>query len=306
MSKRERKIKEVQKKNITMDYFLRNYFLLDIENNYESVDLNTVSNKINEFENFLENNNIKCKTHADFIKWCNDLKVILKDVEEKNKNGEYEYIIKKIVDKYKLIIDEQISKKQKLEDKLNKLELDMNNFSNKINLLKKDIKNNNFLLKKSKVIKNNELHEEVLDKIKTRNIELNELLFEQNIITVKINLLKDDLFACNSYISLSKKRIQEFSSRLYIINSKNIINNIINRVMPISYDDISVNDVYSGLIIIVTDKEKNKQAYVNPFRIDELNNMYLNMLGEDVRYLSVPEKCYKLIREEDYNEKYKK
>ena len=307
MSKRERKIKEVQKKNITMDYFLRNYFLLDIENNYESVDLNTVSNKINEFENFLENNNVNTKTHANFIKWSEDLKVILNDLEEKNKNGKYEQIVKEIVKKYELISSEQISKKKKLVDELNKYEVEFNNLQNKISLLKRDIKNNNFLLKKNKVIKNNELYDEILEKIRTNNIELNNLLITYNSLLIKINLIKEDLFTCNSYISLIRKRLQDFSSRLYIINNKNIINNIINRLMPISFDDISVNDVYSGLVIIVTDKEKHKQAYVNPFRIDELNNMYLNMLGEDVRYLNTEkEKNYELKREDDYNEKYKK
>ena len=307
MSKRERKIKEVQKKNIKMDYFLRNYFLLDIENNYESVDLNIVSNRINEFEMFLENNNVNTKTHANFIKWSEDLKVILNDLEEKNKNGKYEQIVKEIVKKYELISSEQISKKKKLVDELNKYEVEFNNLQNKISLLKRDIKNNNFLLKKNKVIKNNELYDEILEKIRTNNIELNNLLITYNSLLIKINLIKEDLFTCNSYISLIRKRLQDFSSRLYIINNKNIINNIINRLMPISFDDISVNDVYSGLVIIVTDKEKHKQAYVNPFRIDELNNMYLNMLGEDVRYLNTEkEKNYELKREDDYNEKYKK
>ncbi len=307
MGKRERKIKEVQKKNIKMDYFLRNYFLLDIENNYESVDLNIVSNRINEFEMFLENNNVNTKTHANFIKWSEDLKVILNDLEEKNKNGKYEQIVKEIVKKYELISSEQISKKKKLVDELNKYEVEFNNLQNKISLLKRDIKNNNFLLKKNKVIKNNELYDEILEKIRTNNIELNNLLITYNSLLIKINLIKEDLFTCNSYISLIRKRLQDFSSRLYIINNKNIINNIINRLMPISFDDISVNDIYSGLVIIVTDKEKHKQAYVNPFRIDELNNMYLNMLGEDVRYLNTEkEKNYELKREDDYNEKYKK
>ena len=307
MGKRERKIKEVQKKNIKMDYFLRNYFLLDIENNYESVDLNVVSNRINEFEMFLENNNVNTKTHANFIKWSEDLKAILNDLEEKNKNGKYEQIVKEIVKKYELISSEQISKKKKLVDELNKYEVEFNNLQNKISLLKRDIKNNNFLLKKNKVIKNNELYDEILEKIRTNNIELNNLLITYNSLLIKINLIKEDLFTCNSYISLIRKRLQDFSSRLYIINNKNIINNIINRLMPISFDDISVNDIYSGLVIIVTDKEKHKQAYVNPFRIDELNNMYLNMLGEDVRYLNTEkEKNYELKREDDYNEKYKK
>ena len=307
MGKRERKIKEVQKKNIKMDYFLRNYFLLDIENNYESVDLNIVSNRINEFEMFLENNNVNTKTHANFIKWSEDLKAILNDLEEKNKNGKYEQIVKEIVKKYELISSEQISKKKKLVDELNKYEVEFNNLQNKISLLKRDIKNNNFLLKKNKVIKNNELYDEILEKIRTNNIELNNLLITYNSLLIKINLIKEDLFTCNSYISLIRKRLQDFSSRLYIINNKNIINNIINRLMPISFDDISVNDIYSGLVIIVTDKEKHKQAYVNPFRIDELNNMYLNMLGEDVRYLNTEkEKNYELKREDDYNEKYKK
>ena len=307
MGKRERKIKEVQKKNIKMDYFLRNYFLLDIENNYESVDLNVVSNRINEFEMFLENNNVNTKTHANFIKWSEDLKAILNDLEEKNKNGKYEQIVKEIVKKYELISSEQISKKKKLVDELNKYEVEFNNLQNKISLLKRDIKNNNFLLKKNKVIKNNELYDEILEKIRTNNIELNNLLITYNSLLIKINLIKEDLFTCNSYISLIRKRLQDFSSRLYIINNKNIINNIINRLMPISFDDISVNDIYSGLVIIVTDKEKHKQAYVNPFRIDKLNNMYLNMLGEDVRYLNTEkEKNYELKREDDYNEKYKK
>ena len=74
-------------------------------------------------------------------------------------------------------------------------------------------------------------------------------------------------------------------------------------MIPICLDEISIGDIRNGLVIIVTDKENHKQAYVNPFRIDELDHLYFNMLGEDARFLtSEKEKKYALIRKEDYND----
>ena len=77
MGKKKKKIERVQSKRIKMDYYLRNYFLIDMEYNYDNLDLNNVNDKINEFENFLNNNKIKQKTHSRFIRWCNNLKNII-------------------------------------------------------------------------------------------------------------------------------------------------------------------------------------------------------------------------------------
>ena len=305
MGKKKKKIERVQSKRIKMDYYLRNYFLIDMEYNYDNLDLNNVNDKINEFENFLNNNKIKQKTHSRFIRWCNNLKNISKDLEEKNKNGEYEKVIRKFIKDYKETIDFQKKLKNDLEIRIKKIELQIEQLNKKSNLLKKVIRDQNFNLNKSKILKNKKSYDDILEIIKEKNIELNEILDQYSILDIEFRDLKKKVYAYDAYISLYSDRLNEFENRLYIINNQNIINNIANKVIPIGLDDISYGDIYSGLVIVVTDSENNKQAYVNPFRIDELNNRYLNMLGEDVRYLN-KEKNYKFIREDDYNEKYKK
>ena len=303
MSKRRKKLEEIQKKNIKMDYFLRNYLLLNLEEHYKSFDLADVNDKMNNFEAFLENSNIKYKTHAHFLKWCNDLKTLSKDLEEKNKNGDYIHMITTITNNYHIVLKENLQKQASIYEQYRNLKLKLEHSKVKLNLLKKEIKNVNFCLKKNKVIKNNTEGENLLDHLRLLNDELNCLLLEKNTLNVKLSLLENDLFAIQSYISLIQNNLKGFESRLYIINNQDIIHNIINKVIPICYDEISISDIRNGLVIIVTDKEKHKQAYVNPFRIDELNHLYFNMLGEDARFLtSDSEKKYTLIRKEDYND----
>lgn len=307
MNKKTKRFEKVQKKNITMDYFLRNYFLLNLENEYEKTDFENVDSKMNEFESFLENNNIKQKTHTSFIKWCNDLDLILKDLETKESNGQYVEIIKKMIENYQCTLDESINKKNKLIKYLFDLGTKISDLKKRINLLKKKVKSNNLLLKRFIVIDDMNNYNEILEENNKIRSEIDKLFIEIESLKKKINSNTTNLDTYDVYIALIEERLKEFKKRLYIINNKDIIKNIINKVVPISFEDISINEVYNGLVVIVTDKENKKQAYVNPFRIGELNNMYLNMLGEDVRFLSDDtDKSYKLKKEGDYNEKYKK
>lgn len=307
MNKKTKRFEKVQKKNITMDYFLRNYFLLNLENEYEKTDFENVDSKMNEFESFLENNNIKQKTHTSFIKWCNDLDLILKDLETKESNGQYVEIIKKMIENYQCTLDESINKKNKLIKYLFDLGTKISDLKKRINLLKKKVKSNNLLLKRFIVIDDMNNYNEILEENNKIRSEIDKLFIEIEDLKKKINSNTTNLDTYDVYIALIEERLKEFKKRLYIIKNKDIIKNIINKVVPISFEDISINEVYNGLVVIVTDKENKKQAYVNPFRIGELNNMYLNMLGEDVRFLSDDtSKSYKLKKEGDYNEKYKK
>ena len=307
MNKKTKRFEKVQKKNITMDYFLRNYFLLNLENEYEKTDFENVDSKMNEFESFLENNNIKQKTHTSFIKWCNDLDLILKDLEAKESNGQYVEIIKKMIENYQCTLDENITKKNKLIKYLFDLGTKISDLKKRINLLKKKVKSNNLLLKRFIVIDDMNNYNEILEENNKIRSEIDKLFIEIESLKKKINSNTTNLDTYDVYIALIEERLKEFKKRLYIIKNKDIIKNIINKVVPISFEDISINEVYNGLVVIVTDKENKKQAYVNPFRIGELNNMYLNMLGEDVRFLSDDtDKSYKLKKEGDYNEKYKK
>lgn len=303
MSKKSEKLEKIQKKNIKMDYFLRNYLLLNLEEHYESFDLDSVNDKINNFEVFLKNSNIKYKTHASFIKWCNDLKALSKDLEEKNKNSDYIHMITTITNNYHIILKENLKKQTSIYEQYRDLKIKYEHSRTKFSLLKKEIKNVNFYLKKNKLIKNNTECEKLLDRLRYLNAELNCSRLEKDDLNVTLNRVEEELFAVKSYINLIQKNLKGFESRLYIINNQDIIHNIINKVMPICYDEISVSDIRNGLVIIVTDAEKHKQAYVNPFRIDELNHLYFNMLGEDARFLTnESEKKYTLIREEDRND----
>lgn len=303
MRKRRKKLEGIQQKNIKMDYFLRNYFLLNLEEHYESFDLASVNDKMNDFETFLENSNIKYKTHAHFLNWCKDLKAISQDLEEKNKNGDYIHMITTITNNYRIVLKESFQKQESVFKQYEKLKLELEHLRVKMSLLKNEIKNVNFYLKKNEVIKNDSECEELLDHLRNLNEELNSLLLEKNTLNSNMNLIEKDLFAIQSYIYLIQKNLQDFESRLYIINNQDIIHNIINKVIPICLDEISIGDIRNGLVIIVTDKEKHKQAYVNPFRIDELDHLYFNMLGEDARFLtSEKEKKYTLIRKEDKND----
>ena len=307
MNKKTKRFEKVQKKNITMDYFLRNYFLLNLENEYEKTDFENVDSKMNEFESFLENNNIKQKAHTSFIKWCNDLDLILKDLETKESNGQYVEIIKKMIENYQCTLDESINKKNKLIKYLFDLGTKISDLKKRINLLKKKVKSNNLLLKRFIVIDDMNNYNKILEENNKIRSEIDKLFIEIESLKKKINSNTTNLDTYDVYIALIEERLKEFKKRLYIIKNKDIIKNIINKVVPISFEDISINEVYNGLVVIVTDKENKKQAYVNPFRIGELNNMYLNMLGEDVRFLSDDtDKSYKLKKEGDYNEKYKK
>ena len=307
MNKKTKRFEKVQKKNITMDYFLRNYFLLNLENEYEKTDFENVDSKMNEFESFLENNNIKQKTHTSFIKWCNDLDLILKDLEAKESNGQYVEIIKKMIENYQCTLDENITKKNKLIKYLFDLGTKISDLKKCINLLRKKVKSNNLLLKRFIVIDDMNNYNEILEENNKIRSEIDKLFIEIESLKKKINSNTTNLDTYDVYIALIEERLKEFKKRLYIIKNKDIIKSIINKVVPISFEDISINEVYNGLVVIVTDKENKKQAYVNPFRIEELDNMYLNMLGEDVRFLSDDtDKSYKLKKEGDYNEKYKK
>ena len=307
MNKKTKRFEKVQKKNIKMDYFLRNYFLLNLENEYEKTDFENVDSKMNEFESFLENNNIKQKAHTSFIKWCNDLDLILKDLETKESNGQYVEIIKKMIENYQCTLDESINKKNKLIKYLFDLGTKISDLKKRINLLKKKVKSNNLLLKRFIVIDDMNNYNKILEENNKIRSEIDKLFIEIESLKKKINSNTTNLDTYDVYIALIEERLKEFKKRLYIIKNKDIIKNIINKVVPISFEDISINEVYNGLVVIVTDKENKKQAYVNPFRIGELNNMYLNMLGEDVRFLSDDtDKSYKLKKEGDYNEKYKK
>ena len=301
MRKRRKKLEGIQQKNIKMDYFLRNYFLLNLEEHYESFDLASVNDKMNDFERFLENSNIKYKTHHHFITWCEQLKSDLQDLEEKNGNEEYVTMVTHITHNYRVILSETLKKQRKSYDQYMVLKVDWDHLKLRLPLLKKKIKQVNSYLQKNKRRKNTQEYDKLLDEIRSVNKELNELLLQKKMVEEYMNILQEQFLTIQSYIHLIQKNLKKFENRLYIIHNQDIIRNMINKVRPICLDEISKSDIQNGLILLVTDSENHKQAYVNPYRVDELNHLYMNMLGEDARYLT-NEKKYTLVRKEDKND----
>lgn len=103
-SSRKKEFVNYQRKEITLEWFLRNYFVYT--NDSTKLNVDTVEKRLDTFDELLSISPCSYNTHQDFLKWVDKLKSIYKNIQTINNLDEYQELVQKVIINYQTALEE--------------------------------------------------------------------------------------------------------------------------------------------------------------------------------------------------------
>lgn len=287
---KERKYQRIIKgqRSLTFEEFLYYYYQYNIENIKTGITLEESLEESMLFQKFVNDMNIKEKTHHSFLAYCMNLGRLLKKEEDPNYSIYIQQLLKKCQDSYKQLLIEANQYKEEIkviQDQIKKIDKQRKSYAKVTSQLHADLQK----LRSSKkmteslqalnevsIIQNKQI-------LSTINVDLQQLSLDRRNLQYKLETVRYAKARNQEQCSIVKKNLTAFESRQYALTHTDLIKNIINNMIPLEIDDIDRNMIFSGLAILVKDGHGNILPYANPYCLEQVEWYYHNMLGEDIR-----------------------
>lgn len=304
-------------KTFTLEDFIYLYYQFNLEDITRDLTVEETIKRTDDFRDFIKNANIQNKTHRSFLNYCFDLKRFI----EKNNNPQYYQFIVDWTTKYEEEWTLALQKQEQIEQEINRLQTKLVGLDvrrSKYIELKKSSEKEIERLKKTRKRVHKE-HGEGIKNLIDESIDFTKkFVVESDRTLQEISHMKKDLqqevyskkeisSLYREQMSILYNRLCQFKERLYALEHIDIIEAISGNVEPLEFDYLSHDLFDNGCAVLVSDCSHQVVPYKNPYRKDDFDSRYKNMLGEDIREIfdhSKKVKQYKLIREEDYNDKH--
>ncbi len=300
----ERKFKKmIERQHVfKMREFFQKYYQYDIHHLKTGITLEDSMHEISAFQTFMDNTEFTDKSHHSLLIYRTKMERLLNQSED----PEYDRQIKILTEKYREDLEIVLEKNQRYHEELVSLNKKMDSINNQCSFYKKlakDTQNhlNSLRSKKREIDKELDTFlEQDKQLLASITISLERLKEQQKPLKVQLSYLSHQQDANALQIEIIRKNKKAFESRLYALEHKDIIKNIINNIYPLEVEEIDRNMVFSGLALLVQDKDGVILPYANPYCLEQVEWYYHNMLGEDIReVLWVEEPKVKVLKREE-------